>query len=202
MAKKRLINCDFLNSGSFKCNVSNKGKLLYYSMIVAADDLGFVDTTNEIINSLEENDKLFNNSVSLELLDTTYQSALRELISRGYLFEFQDNHLNKVHLIRAWFLHNKWKDHLWTSYWSFYKQVQIKNGEYVMKPLKEDNNINQSNINQDTINQIMEDNEILEELYNEKPLDKKKTLDDYTDDEFQKLPKEEQKRLLEESLPM
>ena len=202
MAKKRLINCDFLNSGSFKCNVSNKGKLLYYSMIVAADDLGFVDTTNEIINSLEENDKLFNNSVSLELLDTTYQSALRELISRGYLFEFQDNHLNKVHLIRAWFLHNKWKDHLWTSYWGFYKQVQIKNGEYVMKPLKEDNNINQSNINQDTINQIMEENEILEELYNEKPLDKKKTLDDYTDDEFQKLPKEEQKRLLEESLPM
>lgn len=200
MAKKRLINCDFLNSGSFKCNVSNKGKLLYYSMIVAADDLGFVDTTNEIINSLEENDKLFNNSVSLELLDTTYQSALRELISRGYLFEFQDNHLNKVHLIRAWFLHNKWKNNLWTSYWGFYKQVCIKNGEYVMKPLKEDNNINQSNTNQDTINQIIEDNDILEELDKEQP--KKKTLDDYTDDEFQKLPKEEQKRLLEDSLPM
>ena len=202
MAKKRLINCDFLNSGSFKCNVSNKGKLLYYSMIVAADDLGFVDNTHEIINTLEENDKIFNNSVSLELLDTTYQSALGELISKGYLYEFSDKHLNKVHLIRAWFLHNKWKDHLWTSYWNYYKQVQIKNGEYVMKPFKEDNNINQSNINQDTINQIMEDNEILEELYNEQPIDKKKTIDDYTDDEFQKLPKEEQKRLLEESLPM
>lgn len=200
MAKKRLINCDFLNSGSFKCNVSNKGKLLYYSMIVAADDLGFVDTTHEIINTLEENDKIFNNSVSLELLDITYSGAVQELISKGYLYEFTDNHLNKVHLIRAWFLHNKWKDHLWTSYWGFYKQVQIKNGEYVMKPLKEDNNINQSNINQDTINQIMEDNDILEELDKEKP--KKKTLDDYTDEEFQKLPKEEQKRLLEESLPM
>lgn len=202
MAKKRLINCDFLNSGSFKCNVSNKAKLLYHSMIVAADDLGFVDTTHEIINTLEENDKIFNNSVSLELLDTTYQSALGELISKGYLYEFSDKHLNKVHLIRAWFLHNKWKDHLWTSYWNYYKQVQIKNGEYVMKPLKEDNNINQSNINQDTINQIMEDNEILEELEKSQPKDKKKTLDDYTDDEFQKLPKEEQKRLLEESLPM
>lgn len=202
MAKKRLINCDFLNSGSFKCNVSNKGKLLYYSMIVAADDLGFVDTTHEIVNTLEENDKTFNNSVSLELLDITYSGAVQELISKGYLYEFTDNHLNKVHLIRAWFLHNKWKDHLWTSYWGFYKQVQIKNGEYVMKPLKEDNNINinQSNINQDTINQIMEDNDILEELDKEKP--KKKTLDDYTDEEFQKLPKEEQKRLLEESLPM
>lgn len=202
MAKKRLINCDFLNSGSFKCNVSNKGKLLYYSMIVAADDLGFVDNTHEIINTLEENDRTFNNSVSLELLDTTYQSALEQLISKGYLYEFSDKHLNKVHLIRAWFLHNKWKDHLWTSYWNYYKQVQIKNGEYVMKPLKEDNNINQSNINQDTINQIMEDNEILEELYSEKPIVKKKTIDDYTYDEFQKLPKEEQKRLLEESLPM
>ena len=71
-----------------------------------------------------------------------------------------------------------------------------------MKPLKEDNNINQSNINQDTINQIMEDNGILEELEKSQPKEKKKTLDDYTDDEFQKLPKEEQKRLLEESLPM
>ena len=69
-----------------------------------------------------------------------------------------------------------------------------------MKPLKEDNNINQSNTNQDTINQIIEDNDILEELDKEQP--KKKTLDDYTDDEFQKLPKEEQKRLLEDSLPM
>ena len=202
MAKKRLINCDFLNSGSFKCNVSNKGKLLYYSMIVAADDLGFVDNTHEIINTLEENDRTFNNSVSLELLDTTYKSALEQLISKGYLYEFSDKHSNKVHLIRAWFLHNKWKDHLWTSYWNYYKQVQIKNGEYVMKPLKEDNNINQSNINQDTINQIMEDNEILEELEKSQPKDNKKTLDDYTDDEFQKLPKEEQKRLLEESLPM
>ena len=200
MAKKRLINCDFLNSGSFKCNVSNKGKLLYYSMIVAADDLGFVDTTQNIIDALKENDKIFNNGVSLQLLESTYDTALEELISRGYLYEFSDKHLNKVHLIRAWFLHNKWKDHLWTSYWSFYKQVQIKNGEYVMKPLKEDNNINQSNINQDTINQIMEDNDILEELDREKP--KKKTLDDYTDEEFDKLPEEEQKRLLEESLPM
>ena len=202
MAKKRLINCDFLNSGSFKCNVSNKAKLLYLMMIINGDDLGFVDTTHEIINTLEENDKIFNNSVSLELLDTTYKSALGELISKGYLYEFSDKHLNKVHLIRAWFLHNKWKDHLWTSYWNYYKQVQIKNGEYVMKPLKEDNNTNQSNINQDTINQIMEVNEILEELEKSQPKDKKKTLDDYTNDEFQKLPKEEQKRLLEESLPM
>ena len=202
MAKKRLINCDFLNSGSFKCNVSNKAKLLYLMMIINGDDLGFVDTTHEIINTLEENDKIFNNSVSLELLDTTYKSALGELISKGYLYEFSDKHLNKVCLIRAWFLHNKWKDHLWTSYWNYYKQVQIKNGEYVMKPLKEDNNTNQSNINQDTINQIMEVNEILEELEKSQPKDKKKTLDDYTNDEFQKLPKEEQKRLLEESLPM
>ena len=160
MAKKRLINCDFLNSGSFKCNVSNKAKLLYHSMIVAADDLGFVDTTHEIINTLEENDKIFNNSISLELLDTTYKSALEQLISKGYLYEFSDKHLNKVHLIRAWFLHNKWKDHLWTSYWNYYKQVQIKNGEYVMKPLKEDNkeiNINQDKPNEINVNMVLEE---------------------------------------------
>lgn len=159
MAKKRLINCDFLNSGSFKVNVSNKGKLLYYSMIVAADDLGFVDTTQDLINALEENDKLFNNSVSLELLDTTYQGALEELVSRGYLYEFQDKYLNKVHVIRHWFLHNKWKEHLWTSYFNFYKQLSMKNGEYIMKPFKEDNklNINQDKPNEINVNQVLEE---------------------------------------------
>ena len=156
MAKKRLINCDFLNSGSFKVNVSNKAKLLYYSMIVAADDLGFVDTTQELINGLKENDKIFNNSVSLQLLESTYDTALEELIGRGYLFEFSDKYLNKVHLIRHWFLHNKWKKGLWTSYFNFYQKVSIENGEYVMKPLKEENKLNQDNVNQDKEEDIMD----------------------------------------------
>ena len=128
-------------------------------MIVAADDLGFVDTTQELINGLKENDKIFNNSVSLQLLESTYDTALEELISRGYLFEFKDKYLNKVHLIRAWFLHNKWKKGLWTSYFNFYQQVSIANGEYVMKPFKEEIkeiNINQDNVNQDKDDDIMD----------------------------------------------
>lgn len=177
MAKKRLISCDFLNSGSFKANVSNKAKLLYHSMIVAADDLGFVDTTQNIIDALKENDKMFNNSVSLQLLESTYDTALEELISRGYLFEFKDKYLNKIHLIRHWFLHNKWKDHLWTSYFNFYKLVCIKNGEYVMKPLKEDNkeiNINQDNTNQSKPN---DDEDIMDWLdEHDKDVDKKDEL--------------------------
>lgn len=204
MAKKRLICCDFVNASSFKNNVSNRAKLLYYSMFAAADDRGFVDTTQEIINTLEKNDADYDNKVSLELLDTSYKAALQELIEHGYLFEFKDNHLNKVHLIRHWFLHNKWKDHLWTSYFNFLNLVKTENGEYVMKPLKEDKN--KLNINQDKANEI-KDNDIDEEIHSvlletKQKQPKEKTLDDYTDEEFQKLPKEVQKRLLEESLPM
>ena len=154
MAKFRLVNCDFVNSGSFKVNVSNKAKLLYLLMLMSGDNYGFVDTTNDLINALESNEKDFNNAINLDLLENTYKSALCELIDKGYLYEFSDKHNNKVHLVRHWFFHNKFMGGLWTNYKVFYQQVHLENGEYVLgkKPYKEnkkeietkENNTNQN----------------------------------------------------------
>lgn len=166
MAKHRLINCEFINAGSFKVNVSNKAKLLYLSMFVSADDKGFVDTTQDIINALETNDDNFTKVANMSLLDDTYNSALQELLDKGYIYEFVDNHSNKVHLIRHWFYHNKLIRGLWTNYANFNERVYLKNNEYLLgkKPLKEDN-INENNINQDKELEIM--------LNNSKPKEEK-----------------------------
>ena len=151
MAKHRLVNCEFLNAGSFKVNVSNKAKLLYLTMLFAADDLGFVDTTQDLINALKTNDENFEKTINMSLLENTYDTALQDLLTKGYLYEFQDSHYNKVHLIRHWFFHNKLIKGLWTNYGSFKDMVIIRNNEYIMKPLKEDK-INETNINQNKEN--------------------------------------------------
>ena len=140
MPRFRMINCDFINASSFKVNVSNKGKLLYLMMCMNADDKGFVDSVQDIINALTNNEKEFNKTISLELLENTYTSALDELIQRGYLFEFTDNHNNKIYLVKHWFYHNKLKSGLWTNYKNFLELVYLEGNEYKLgkKPLKED----------------------------------------------------------------
>lgn len=155
MAESRLLNCKFINASSFKVNISNKAKLLYLFMFSNADDKGFVDTTNDLINALTENEKVFDKSISLELLENTYKSALGELLDKGYIYEFTDNHNNKIHLIRHWFMHNRYKSGLWTNYKAFLGQVYLEDNEYVLgkKPLKE-NKINQNNINQNKDNSV------------------------------------------------
>lgn len=152
MARHRLINCEFINASSFKVNVSNKAKLLYLLMLANADDRGFVDNTEDLINSLTNNDNEYNKSVSLELLANTYNSALGELLDKGYIYEFKDNHKNKVYLIRHWFYHNKLKKGLWTNYRTFLAQVYLEDNEYLMgkKPSKEDK-VKEDNLNQDNI---------------------------------------------------
>ena len=151
MAKHRLINCEFINASSFKVGVSNKGKLLYLMMLMSGDDRGFVDTTNDLINALTTNENELDQSVSLELLENTYNTALNELLDKGYLYEFKDNHNNRVHLVRHWFYHNKYVKGLWTNYRTFLNQVHLEDNEYFMgkKPLKEDKekeiNVNENN---------------------------------------------------------
>ena len=157
MARQRLIHCEFINSASFKVNVSNRAKLLYLLMVLNGDDRGFVDTTQDLINALEKNDQDFDKVERLELLENTYQDALQELIDKGYLYEFRDNHSNKVHLVRHWFYHNKWKNNLYTNYRNFLDQVHLENSEYILgkKPLKEDK-IKETKTNEININQIEE----------------------------------------------
>lgn len=131
--KSRLINCDFLNESSFKVKLSNKSKLLYFYMFLNADDKGFVGTTLEIIKTLNENDEVFENHETLNLIQHTYMDALYDLIQRGLLIEFIDNHDNKVHLIVHWFYHNHLYDRAWSNYSQFLKRVKLVNNKYVLK---------------------------------------------------------------------
>ena len=131
--RQRLINCDFLLTEAFNDKISNKAKLLYFTMFLNGDDRGFVGSTNTIITTLEKNDREFTNTVNMSLLEDDYPNALIELITKGYLYEFRDNHNNKVHLIRHWFIHNKYRKGLWTNYGAFIKQVELVEGKYVLK---------------------------------------------------------------------
>lgn len=168
MAKHRLINCEFINASSFKVGVSNKGKLLYLMMLMNGDDRGFVDTTNDLINALTQNENELDQSVSLELLENTYKSALDELLDKGYLYEFRDNHNNRVHLVRHWFYHNKYVKGLWTNYRTFLTQVHLEDNEYIVgkKPLKE-NNIKETNVNEIKQNESDLTEEEIDSLLNE-----------------------------------
>lgn len=161
MAKHRLINCEFVNASSFKVNMSNRAKLLYLTMLTNADDKGFVDTTQELINSLANNDIEFDKKISLELLSNTYESALNELLDKGYIYEFKDKHNNVVHLIRHWFYHNNYKKGLWTNYRTFFDKVHLDSGEYIIgkKPLKEDK-LNEDNVNQDNPREDMTEEDV------------------------------------------
>ena len=156
MAKHRLLNCEFINATSFKNNLSNRAKLLYLMMFTNADDKGFVDTVQDLINALEKNDNELDKVERLELLENTYNTAINELIDKGLIYRFNDNHNNKIYLIRHWFYHNKLVKGLWTCYRNFLELVHLENNEYILnsvkKPLKEDKiNINQDKLNQDMV---------------------------------------------------
>lgn len=157
MAKHRLLNCEFINAGSFKVNVSNRAKLLYLLMFANADDRGFVDTTQNLIKTLEDNDQEFDKVERLELLENTYNTALNELLEKGYVYEFKDNHNNRVHLIRHWFYHNKMIKGLWTNYRNFLNQVYLQDNEYLLgkKPLKEDKTKESNPIEDKSFNELL-----------------------------------------------
>ena len=157
MAKHRLINCEFINSGSFKVNLSNKAKLLYLLMFCNGDDRGFIDNTCDIINSLEKNDEEFTNEVDLDLLENTCKSALSMLVDKGLIYEFKDNHGNTIHLIRHWWYHNKLVKGLWTNYFNLLERVEIKNNEYVLKTHIKENKIEENNIKQNKVNEVEKD---------------------------------------------
>ena len=155
MVKKRLLNCDFLNASAFKLKLSNKAKLLYLLMFANADDCGFVDTTSEIVESLEQNDLAYNGEqISLSLLENDYKSALLELLEKGLLYEFRDNHENRTHLIRHWYFHVVDPKKKWTNHFGYLKIVCIVNCKYVLKEKvgKEKDIINNSNVKYSNVN--------------------------------------------------
>ena len=182
MVKKRLLNCDFVNASSFKVKLSNKAKLLYLLMFANADDFGFVDTTSEIVESLEQNDLAYNGEqVSLTLLENDYKSALLELLEKGLLYEFRNNHNCRVHLIRHWYFHVVDPKKKWTNYFGYLKFVSVVNAKYVLKEkvgkekeIINNSNVKYSNVNNESNNTNIEDDWsiLVDELEKSKPKEK------------------------------
>lgn len=106
MAKeKRMFNVGFTLAESFKMNLSNKSKLLYFYIVISSDDRGFCDNVKELVILLNQNDVEFLNASGLVEYD--YKSALQDLLERGYLIWITDNHQNDIYLVRHWYLHNQ-----------------------------------------------------------------------------------------------
>lgn len=150
MAKKRLVNCDFLNSGSF-AQLTNNAKLLYMFMLTNADDKGFCDRTELIMENLQIGN-----------------DALSELVNKGLLFQFKGNYENCVYLIRHWYYHNQYRDKLYTTYYKFLKKVILEDNKYMIKKeetiIKEDNKLKETKINEIKLNEIKEDDEFEDDL--------------------------------------
>lgn len=134
MARHRLLNCEFVEDSRFKVKLTNKAKLLYFFMFVSADDKGFVGNALELIDTLNKND---DDSGSLELVQNKYEDSIHELVDKGFLYCFKDNHNNNIYLIRHWFCHNKYYDKAWTNYGKYLKKVKLSNGEYTLKGKEE-----------------------------------------------------------------
>ena len=122
-------------------------------MFASADDKGFCDNTELIIDILNQ-EQIVNNG----LLQDDYKVALNELVDKGLLYRFTGKHNNSVYLIRHWYLHNKYKDHLHTNYYKYLKLVMLEENKYVWKPkeetiIKEDIKLNENKVNEIKLNE-------------------------------------------------
>ena len=160
MANQRLINCDFFIKGAFDNKISNNAKLLYFSLVINADDMGFVGNADKIIKDLNENLE------TSALFQYNFDNASDELVERGLVYRFYDKHQNQTLLIRHWFVHNKYQDFLTTNFVSFLAQVELVGNCYEMKnpykgkEIKQINKTNKTNkLSNDISSSHKEDNE-------------------------------------------
>lgn len=141
MANQRLMNCDFFLKGAFDNVSSNKAKLLYFYLFINADDMGFVGNADKVIKSLNEESEEENG-----LVEYKFENAADELVNKGYLFRFGDNHGNQILLIRHFFMHNKYNSrYCTTNYFSLRSKVELIDGCYEMKTNTKENKINNTN---------------------------------------------------------
>ena len=157
--KKRMINCEFVQASSFKFKRSNQAKLLYFYMICSADDKGFVDNVDELIELLTYNENKFKNN-----LQNTFEQSVKELVDKALLIRFNDNHGNSIYLIKHWFMHNVIpKERLQPStYERYLKGIELTpSGEYNVLQVYSTNEykVKESNINNNTTNEGNDNNE-------------------------------------------
>jgi hypothetical protein len=153
-----MINCEFVQASSFKFKRSNQAKLLYFYMICSADDKGFVDNVDELIELLTYNDTKFKNN-----LQNTFEQSIKELVDKALLIRFNDNHGNSIYLIKHWFMHNVIpKERLQPStYERYLKGIELTpSGEYNVLQVYSANEykVKESNINNNNINDEGNDN--------------------------------------------
>lgn len=136
---QRLINCDFFIKGGFDSQLSNKAKLLYFYLLINADDKGFVGNTDLIIERLNKD---IETSV---LLEYNFNNACDELLERGFVYRFMDRHNNQTLLIRHWFMHNKYQKFLNTNFISYLSKVELVDNCYELKNPYKGKEINETN---------------------------------------------------------
>lgn len=158
MPNQRLLNCDFFLKGAFDNVSSNKAKLLYFYLFINADDMGFVGNADKVIKSLNEESEEENG-----LVEYKFENAADELVNKGYLFRFGDNHGNQILLIRHFFMHNKYNSrYCTTNYFSLRSKVELIDGCYEMKTHIKESKSNKTN-NTNKSNNESNDNDWTEE---------------------------------------
>lgn len=128
-AGDRLINTRFIKT---LVNLTNRALLLYHQLIVWADSMGAIGEA-EIIITLLQHKADNEGDMGMGLIKTDYHSALDELIEKGLIYEVPLTSGNKVHIIKHWWLHNKWKKCLKSNYFKAISQFYIEAGEYQPK---------------------------------------------------------------------
>lgn len=155
--KKRLINCDYVNTSGFT-NISNKAKLLYFYFLTNADDKGFVGNGKDLAEMLDNCEELQDNV----LFNYKYVDALKELVDKRLVYDFVDKCGNVTFLIRHWFMHNKNQSFLSTNFISYLAKVELVDDEYQLKTNKGENHIKEKEIkgNQIKSNQNLKSNNL------------------------------------------
>ena len=152
MAKsKRMINSNLVNASSFKMKTSNKAKLLYFYIMMNADDKGFCDNADELIALLNHNDAEYGDNPEG---GKGFEEAIEELLNKNLLLVFENKYKDKVYLVRHWYLHNQIpKDRVTeTTYVKYLSQVTVnKEGEYVKKEAAELLEANEGRIEMPTV---------------------------------------------------
>lgn len=144
-AGDRLINTRFIKT---LVNLTNRALLLYHQLIVWADSMGAIGET-EIIITLLQHKADNEGDMGMGLIKTDYHSALDELIEKGLVYEVPLTSGNKVHIIKHWWLHNKWRKYLKTNYFKAVNEFYIEAGEY--RPKNERKKKNQKEVKEEQV---------------------------------------------------
>ena len=142
-------------------------------MILNADDKGYCDKAAELVQTFQESEDNYDNK---GLCDYKYQDALKEIVDKGLVLEFENKHGNKVYLIRHWFFHQRFKSGLTTNYYSLEKNITLLDNEYALGKKESDNKEKKNKVKYSKVNYSKVGKSKVKQI--EKPLEQKTEDDD------------------------